>query len=208
MRQLKGKKKDKFASLKPLQTWNFLPPCAGHGHGLSSLPAAAVWQLSQQYQPLDYGRNQLYSSRSPVCLLCSQERGAASAFAQRCLQLLHSLAPGTSNADPWPEAALAGPHHHHPAPGQRTSRTLSTGAPCSVFVTCSVPSAVPGKARLLMEKHDPECSPTPSHAVEIKQCLKSSGFTSLFLRPAEGVDSPQSFPCGRHSPWSSSHVTV
>lgn len=82
----KEKKKDKFASLKPLQTWNFLPPCsvlvldmytaspASQHHQFGS-SLAAVSQLSHQYRLLDYGRNHLYNYRSPGCLLCSQRRG-------------------------------------------------------------------------------------------------------------------------------------
>lgn len=43
-------------------------------------------------------------------------------------------------------------------------------------------------------------SPTPSHSVEVMQRLKSSGFTSLFVRLVVHLYRPlQIFPCGRHS---------
>lgn len=214
MRQLKGKKKkDKFASLKPLQTWNFLPPCsvlvldmytaspASQLQFGSSL--AAVSQLSHQYRLLDYGRNHLYNSRSPGCLLCSQRRwelpqplpkGASSC----CTQF--GTLDGT--ADPLPEAAQAGPHHHQqPALGTRSEDKQDTIYSCPLLHTCHLfcsLSCARGGGRQdscswpsWWRKHDPECVPTPSHAVEVKQCLKSSCFTSLFLRPAKGLESPR-----------------
>lgn len=119
----------------------------------------------------------------------TQERGAGSALAQRCLQLLQSLAPWTSNADPSPDAALAAPHnHHHPAPGTRSEDKQDFFYRCPLLHTCHLLCSL-SCARGGRRKHDP-VFPAPSHAEKVKQCLKSSVFTSLFLKPAEGVDSP------------------
>lgn len=120
----------------------------------------------------------------------TQVRGAGSALAQRCLQLLQNLAPWTSNADPSPDAALAGPHdhHRHPAPGTRSEDKQDLIYRCPLLHTCHLLCSL-SCARGGRRKHDP-LFPAPSHAVELKQRLKSSGFTSLFLKPTEGVDSP------------------
>lgn len=112
-----------------------------------------------------------------------------------------SLGPWTGNADPSPEAALAGPHDpHHPAPGTRSEDKQALIYRCPLLHTCHLLCSLScarggGRQDSWWRKHDPECSPAPSHAVEVKQCLKSSAFTSLFLRPAEGVDRPcRAFP--------------
>lgn len=111
---------------------------------------AAVSQLSHQYRLLDYGRNHLYNYRSPGCLLCSQRRG----------KLGQPLPKGASSCSTvWhlgrvmliPHLKQLGQGHttttQPRAPGQRTSRSQSTAVPCSILVTSSVPSAVPGEGR-------------------------------------------------------------
>lgn len=146
---------------------------------------------------------------------CCAHRGEGS-WVSPCLKVPpaapHSLAPWTGNADPSPEAARAGPHHHHhhPAPGTRSEDKQESIYscpllhPCHLF--CSLSCAGGGERQdscswpSWWRKHDPERSPTPSHAVEVKQRLQPSGFTSLFLGLAEGVDSPhRAFPvAGTH----------
>lgn len=189
--------------------------CAGHVRGLSSLPAASVWQQFHSCHTstdLDYGRNHLYNYRSPGCLLCSQRRGELGQplpeGATSCSTVWHlgrvMLIPHLKQHGQGYTTTTTQPR----APGQGTSRSRSTGGPllhpCHLF--CSLSCARGGGRQdscswpSWWRKHDPECSPTPSHAVEVKQCLKSSGFTSLFLRPAEGVHSPcRAFPvAGTH----------
>lgn len=136
---------------------------------------------------------------------CCAHRGEGS-WLSPCLKVPpaapHSLAPWTGTADPLPEAAWAGPHHHHqPALGTRSEDKQDTIYSCPLLHTCHLfcsLSCARGGGRQdscswpsWWRKHDQECAPTPSHAVEVKQCLKSSCFTSLFLRPAKGLDSPR-----------------
>lgn len=91
----KEKKKDKFASLKPLQTWNFLPPCsvlvlgmyvaspASQLHQFGS-SLAAVSQLSYQYR-LGLWKESPLQLQEPwvlaVLAVLTEERGAGSALA-------------------------------------------------------------------------------------------------------------------------------
>lgn len=129
----------------------------------------------------------LHPQQPWLLAVLTQEGGAGAALAQRCLQLLQSWAPWTSNADPSPEAALAGPQDHHPpALGTRSEDKQDLIYSCPLLHACHLCSL---SARGGGSKHDP-VFPAPSHAVEVKQSLKSSGFTSLSLKPAEGVDSP------------------
>lgn len=118
------KKKDKFASLKPLQTWNFLPPCSVVELAMASPSCSSLAAVTAVLTVGSWKESALQPQQPWLLAVLTQERGAGAALARRCLQLLQSWAPWTSNADPSPEAALAGPQDHHPpALGQRTSRT-------------------------------------------------------------------------------------
>lgn len=97
MRQLKGKKKDKFASLKPLQTWNFLPPCSVPVLAMAS-PASQLQQFGSSFTAVTpvltvglWKEPALQLQEPWVLAVLTQDRGAGAALAQRCLQLLTGL---------------------------------------------------------------------------------------------------------------------
>lgn len=128
------KKKDKFASLKPFQTWNFLPPCSVLVLDMDmASPASQLQQFGSSFTavaPVPTWIMEGISSTTTGALgACCAHTGEGSWVSPRPKvppAASQSLEPGPGNADSSPEAALAGPHDpHHPAqaPGQRTSRT-------------------------------------------------------------------------------------
>lgn len=190
----KEKKKDKFASLKPLQTWNFLPPCSVLVLDMdvaSPAPSCSlVWQqFDSCHTSTDCWIMEGITSTPTGALGAHTGEGT---WLSPCPKVPpaapQSLAPWAGNADPSPAAA---PSPGHQVRGQAGLDLQVSLAPYLSPFLCQGT----GSQDSWWRKHDPECSLDPSHAVEAKQCLKSSGFTSLFLRPAEGVDSPcRAFP--------------
>lgn len=180
MRQLKGKKKkDKFASLKPLQTWNFLPPCSVLVLDMDmASPASQLQQFGSSFTavaPVPTWIMEGISSTTTGALgACCAHTGEGSWVSPRPKvppAASQSLEPGPGNADSSPEAALAGPHdpdHPAQAPGQRTSRTWIYRCPllhtCHLF--CSLSCARGGGGRTPAGESMTQCSPTPSHAVK------------------------------------------
>lgn len=171
-------------------TWPLQPPSCSSLAAVTPVPTAGSWKESA-----------LQPQEPWVLAVLTQERGLGSALAQRCLQLLHMvwhlgqvmLIPHLKQHGQGHTTTPTQPR----APGQRTTG-LDLRCPLLhiCHLSCSLSCARGGgRHDSWWRKHDPECSPTPSHAVEIKQCLKSSGFTSLFLRAAKDVDSPcRAFP--------------
>lgn len=145
-----------------------------------------------------------------------------------CLQLLCTvwhlwqlvLIAQLTHMGRWTGTAICGPSTttaHPPSPGQRTSIVQATVV-CGYVLVISFPLLLwdvlkgggggGGKAALLLLAKLLEfylrmihsISPTPSHSEAVKQYLKSSVFTSLFLRLVVRLYSPlQIFLCGRHS---------
>lgn len=159
MRQLKGEKKRQVCKFKAIADMELpatlFSSCAGHGRGLPSLPAAAVWQqfgssfTAVTPVPTVGLWKGITSTATGALGACCADRGEGSWVSQRCLQLLHRvwhlgqvmLIPhlkqhrqghSTTTTQPW-------------APGQRTSRTRSTGVLCSILVTFSVPGEGGGR---------------------------------------------------------------
>lgn len=139
-----------------------LSSCAGHG--LSSLPAAAV---GQQFQSCHTSTHcwimKGISSTTPGALAAHTGEGS---WGSPCPKVpaaaSQSLAPWTSNADPSPEAALAGPQHHHPpALGTRSEDKQDLIWRCPLLHTCHLLCSL-SCARGGRSKHDPECSPLPA----------------------------------------------
>lgn len=122
----------------------------------------------------------------------------ASGSAWRCCQPLHTgWHPGGADQHVW----ATGPPPT-PTPCQRTSCLwLHTCHRCSsVPLWAGEGSSAPATRAEFYLSMIHSISPTPSHSVEITQCLKSSSFTSLFVRLVVHPYRPlQIFPCGRHS---------
>lgn len=139
--------------------------CAGHG--LSSLPAAAVWpQFHSCHTSTDCWIMEGISSATTGALGARCAHTGEGSWGSPCPKVppaaSQSLAPWTSNADPSPEAALAGPHdHHHPAPGTRSEDKQDLIYRCPLLHTCHLPCSL-SCARGGRRKHNPECSLFPA----------------------------------------------
>lgn len=136
-----------------------------------------------------------------MLVVLTQERGVGSALAQRCLQLLHSLGPWTGNADPSPEAALAGPHDpHHPAPSTRSEDKQDLIYTCPLLHTCHLFCSLScarggGRQDSWWKRHDPvfpRSQPCSGSKAMPKIC-----FHIPFPKASRRCGQPlQSFPCG------------
>lgn len=143
----KEKRKDKFASLKPLQTWNFLPPCSVLVLDMdvaSPAPSCSlVWQqFDSCHTSTDCWIMEGITSTPTGALgtVLTQERGLGSALAQRCLQLLHRV---------WHLGqVMLIPHlQQHPALGTRSEDKQDSISRCPLLHTCHLFCARGGGAR-------------------------------------------------------------